>query len=108
MCENGSDNVDEDPRFPPDFSSAENQEARAFLRERILRALTGIVGKDCEFRMFDNTNVTAEFRGSDVDVMHFCVRKLKTPLGVLPEAILRTSDIIRMHLPNIDNLGTYK
>lgn len=58
--------------------------------------------------MFDNTNVAAEFRGSDVDVIHFYVRQLKTPLGVLPEAILRTSDIIKMHLPNIDNLGTYK
>jgi hypothetical protein len=44
MFENGSDNMDEDPRFPPDFSSVENQEARAFLRERFLRALTGIVG----------------------------------------------------------------
>lgn len=58
--------------------------------------------------MFEDTNVTAEFRGSDVDVMNFYVRQLKTPLGVLPEAILRTSDIIRMHLPDIDNLGTYK
>jgi gem associated protein 7 len=67
-----------------------------------------MLGKGCEFRMFDNTNVTAEFRGSAVDVMRFYVRQLKTPLGVLPEAILRTSDIIRMHLPNIDNLGTYK
>lgn len=65
-----------------------------------------VAGKGCEFRMFDNTNVTAEFRGSDVDVMHFCVRQLKTPLGILPEAVLRTSDIIRMHLPNIDDLGT--
>ena len=44
MFENGSDTVYEDPRFPPDFSSVENQEARAFLRERFLRALTGIVG----------------------------------------------------------------
>ena len=44
MFENGNDNMDEDPPFPPDFSSVENQEARAFLRERFLRALTGIVG----------------------------------------------------------------
>jgi gem associated protein 7 len=65
-----------------------------------------VSGKGCEFRMFDNTNVTAEFRGCDVDVMHFCVKQLKTPLGILPEAVLRTSDIIRMHLPNIDDLGT--
>lgn len=65
-----------------------------------------MAGKGCEFRMFDNTNVTAEFRGSDVDVMHFYVRQLKTPLGILPEAVLRTSDIIKMHLPNVDDLRT--
>jgi gem associated protein 7 len=65
-----------------------------------------MAGKGCEFRMFGNTNVTAEFRGSDVDVMHFCVKQLKTPLGILPEAVLRTSDIIKMHVPNIDDLGT--
>jgi gem associated protein 7 len=105
MFENGSDNMDKDPRFPPDFSSVENQEARAFLRERFLTALTGIAGKDCQFRMFDNTKFTAEFRGSDVDVMHLCVRQLKAPLGDLPEAIVRTSDIIRMHLHNIDKFG---
>jgi hypothetical protein len=44
MFEKGSENTDEDCSFPPDFSSAENQEARAFLRERFLRAVTGIVG----------------------------------------------------------------
>jgi hypothetical protein len=44
MFENESDKMDEDSPFPPDFSSVENQEARAFLRERFLRALTGIVG----------------------------------------------------------------
>jgi gem associated protein 7 len=63
-----------------------------------------VAGKESEFRMFDNTNVTAEFGGCDVDVMHFYVRQLKTPLGILPEAILRTSDIIKMHLPNVDDL----
>jgi gem associated protein 7 len=65
-----------------------------------------VAGKGCEFRMFGNTDVAAEFRGSDVDVMRFYVRQLKTPLGILPEAVLRTSDIIKMHLPSIDNLGT--
>jgi hypothetical protein len=44
MLENESDSMDEKPSFPPGFSSVENQEARAFLRERFLRVVTGIVG----------------------------------------------------------------
>jgi hypothetical protein len=44
MFEKESEIMDEDHSFPPDFSSAENQEARAFLRERFLRAVSGIVG----------------------------------------------------------------
>ena len=56
--------------------------------------------------MFENTQVTGEFRGANIDVTQFCVRKLKTPIGVLPEAILRTSDIIKMHVLDIDGLRT--
>jgi hypothetical protein len=44
MLENESDSMDEKPCLPPGFSSVENQEARAFLRERFLRVVTGIVG----------------------------------------------------------------
>jgi hypothetical protein len=44
MLENESDSMDEKPCLPPSFSSVENQEARAFLRERFLRVVTGIVG----------------------------------------------------------------
>lgn len=44
MVEKESESMDEEYTFPPDFSSVENQEARAFLRERFLRAVTGIVG----------------------------------------------------------------
>ncbi|KAJ9590584.1 hypothetical protein L9F63_016353 [Diploptera punctata] len=106
MVNQQSDSSEEELNLSPDFSSEENQEARAFLRERFLRAVTGVVGKACEIRMFDNTCVTAEFRGSDVDVAHFYVQQLKTPIGVLPEAILRTSDIIKVHLPDIDVINT--
>lgn len=44
MLENERDSMDEKPCFPPGFSSVENQEARAFLREKFLRVVTGIVG----------------------------------------------------------------
>ncbi|XP_068085520.1 gem-associated protein 7-like [Anabrus simplex] len=84
-----------------DVADEEKQEARAYLRERFLRAITGLVGRSCKVNMFENTTVTAEFRGSDIDVMHFFVAKLATPMGVFPEALLRTNDIINVHFPDV-------
>ncbi|XP_012272427.1 uncharacterized protein LOC105695461 isoform X2 [Orussus abietinus] len=50
--------------------------------------------KPVEFHMLENSNVKAEFRGCDVDNLEVFVRGLATPLGKVPEAVLRTSDII--------------
>ncbi|XP_066600862.1 gem-associated protein 7-like [Prorops nasuta] len=83
-----------------DFTSPEKQEARSFLRERFLRVITGIVGKQAKFQMYENTKVTAEFRGCDVDCSEVFVRNLETPMGKIPEAILRTSDIIHFDIEN--------
>ncbi|XP_015601018.1 gem-associated protein 7-like [Cephus cinctus] len=77
-----------------DFATTEKQDARAFLRERFLRVVTGIVGKRAEFHLFEDSHVTGEFRGCDVDCLEIYVRNLETPLGKVPEAILRTTDVI--------------
>lgn len=61
-------------------------------------------GKQCEFQMYGNTVVSAEFGGSDVDVLNFLVNKLQTPTGLIAHAILRTSDIISFSIPNADSL----
>ena len=84
------------------FVTPEKQEARAFLRERFLRVITGIVGKQAEFYLHENTRVSAEFRGCDVDCLEVYVRNLETPLGKIPEAILRTSDVIYLDVNNIN------
>ncbi|XP_026672599.1 gem-associated protein 7-like [Ceratina calcarata] len=85
-----------------DFATPEKQEARAFLRERFLRVITGIVGKQADFHLYENTRVSAEFRGCDVDCLEVYVRNLETPLGIIPEAILRTSDIIHLTVNDIN------
>ncbi|KAI4494152.1 hypothetical protein M0802_009186 [Mischocyttarus mexicanus] len=85
------------------FSTPENQKARAFLRERFLRMITGIVGKKAKFNLYENSHVTGEFRGSDIDCLEIYVRSLETPLGIIPEAILRTNDIISMDVENCIN-----
>lgn len=85
-----------------DFATVEKQEARAFLRERFLRVITGIVGKQARFHLYENTKVSAEFRGCDVDCLEAYVRNLETPLGKIPDAILRTIDIIYLDVENIN------
>ncbi|CAK9802708.1 Gem-associated protein 7 [Anthophora quadrimaculata] len=85
-----------------EFATPEKQEARAILRERFLRVITGIVGKQAEFYLHENTRVSAEFRGCDVDCLEVYVRNLETPLGKIPEAILRASDIMYLDVNDIN------
>lgn len=63
-----------------------------------------VQGKQAEFYLHENTRVSAEFRGCDVDCLEVYVRNLETPLGKIPEAILRTSDVIYLDVNNIDIL----
>ncbi|XP_032662693.1 gem-associated protein 7-like [Odontomachus brunneus] len=81
-----------------EFATPEKQQARAFLRERFLRVVTGIVGKQAEFYLHENTRVSGEFRGCNVESSEIFVRNLETPIGKIPEAILRGSDIIHLSI----------
>lgn len=92
-----------EPSVDLEFATAEKQEARAFLRERFLRVITGIVGKQADFHLHENTRVTAEFRGCDVDCLEVYVRSLETPLGKIPEAVLRASDVIYFDINDISS-----
>lgn len=60
-----------------------------------------VLGKKAEFHLYENTNLNAEFRGVDVDCLELYVRNLKTPIGVIPEATLRTSDIIHFSVKDL-------
>lgn len=61
------------------------------------------IRKKAKFNLYENSHVTGEFRGSDIDCLELFVRNLETPLGIIPEAILRTNDIISMEVENIIN-----
>ena len=81
---NGEDVADEDSI----------QQSRAFLRERFLRALFAVSNKPCTFRMYEKTVVNATFRSTDIETTAFQVSNLMTPMGVLPEALIRASDVL--------------
>lgn len=77
-------------------SLRDQQESRAFLRERFLGGMTMLVGRTATFRMFGNTLVTAEFGGIDFSFQEVFVKDLVTPIGVQKTALLRTSDVINI------------
>ncbi|XP_076438140.1 gem-associated protein 7-like [Babylonia areolata] len=78
------------------------QQQRTFLRERYLRMLGGLHGEQARVTLYHQTVVHCRFGVSDVDFERLQVSQLSTPMGVLPQAVLRTSDIIAVH---VDDLG---
>ncbi|XP_032468103.1 gem-associated protein 7 isoform X1 [Phocoena sinus] len=84
------------PEIPESQESRESQEqrARATLRERYLRSLLAMVGRQVSFTLHEGVHVTAHFGATDLDVANFYVSQLQTPIGVQAEALLRCSDIV--------------
>ncbi|XP_063108931.1 gem-associated protein 7 [Cavia porcellus] len=86
----------ESQECPVGQGSQESQEqrVRAALRERYLRSLLAMVGRQVSFALHEGVHVTAHFGATDLDVANFYVSQLQTPIGVQAEALLRCSDIV--------------
>lgn len=50
--------------------------------------------------MYDKSSVTAKFGGTDVDVLKLFVKDLTAPVYNFPHAMLRTTDILSVEVPN--------
>ncbi|XP_007941105.1 gem-associated protein 7 [Orycteropus afer afer] len=83
----------ESPRLGESLECQE-QRARAVQRERYLRSLLAMGGRQVSFTLHEGVRVTACFGAADLDVANFYVSQLQTPIGVQAEALLRCSDII--------------
>ncbi|KAK3780613.1 hypothetical protein RRG08_044838 [Elysia crispata] len=77
------------------------EDARTFLRERFLRMLGSLKGLEARVSMQEKTNITCKLGGADVDFQHIHVSEMSTPMGVLPHATLRVSDIIAVDVPEV-------
>lgn len=80
----------------------EIQEARSYLRERFIRAMLAMNGRSAEFRMFENTNVSAVLGSCDREFVNIYVKSLDTPLGVISDALIRTNDVECISINEID------
>ncbi|KAJ7337805.1 Gem-associated protein 7 (Gemin7) [Desmophyllum pertusum] len=90
-----SDKTSADCNSKPSQTDIEDeQNARAFLRERFLRTLFATYNKPACFSMHEKTQVEAVFRATDIDMENLQVSGLQTPMGVLHQALLRSSDVL--------------
>ena len=73
---------------------AQEQELRAQLRERFLRMLAHMENKRVHIETYQGSSVSGVFRSMDYDVTSMHVHGLRTPIGEVPEALVRMSDIV--------------
>jgi hypothetical protein len=83
----------------------EEQYHRTFLRERFLNmfkylsnnnknANSSNFEKNIQFNMFQGACVNAKFKSIDYDILNIHVTDLQTPIGCVPQALLRYNDIV--------------
>ncbi|VDI52261.1 gem associated protein 7 [Mytilus galloprovincialis] len=83
-------------------SSVTKQEQRTFLRERFLRLLSHLSGQDAKIKMHERTSVSCVLGQVDIDIHHVQVSDLTTPMGNIPNAVLRMSDVISIEVPDLN------
>eukprot|EP00899_Mesostigma_viride_P024788 jgi/Mesvir1/5494/Mv15539-RA.1 len=69
------------------------QHQLAVLRERMLKLWQHAAGRRVRLRMFDGVVADAVLRAVDAQQTALLVSSLGTPLGVLPNALLRMTDV---------------
>ena len=72
------------------------QEQRALLRSRFLRMLNYMENKKMTIETYQGASVFGNFRSIDYDITNIHVSNLETPIGLMPEAIVRYSDILKI------------
>ena len=75
-------------------SEIEEQRQRSVLRERFLDVIEFMENRPIEIATYQGARVTANFRSVDYDILNFHVDSLQTPIGCIPEALIRASDIV--------------
>jgi gem associated protein 7 len=70
------------------------QSQRAELRSRFLQVLKCMEDKNLTIDTYQGATVQCKFRSIDYDINNMHVSNLQTPIGTMPEALLRYSDLL--------------
>jgi gem associated protein 7 len=70
-----------------------DQNDLAMLRQKTLQMFKWLKNKPVKFQMHKGASVKANYRAVDYDILNIQVSNLETPIGKMPEALLRVNDI---------------
>jgi gem associated protein 7 len=78
------------------MSDIENlkQKQRAIMREKFLEMLGHMENRALTIQTYRGACVSGNFRSADYNILNWHVSNLNTPIGTVPEALLRTQDIV--------------
>ena len=76
----------------------EEQTCRAILREKYLKVLEFMENKPIEIATYQGANVSGTLRSIDYETTNIHVNNLLTPIGCMSEALIRSSDIIKINV----------
>ena len=74
----------------------EQQECRALLREKYLNVLEHMADKQIDIATYQGAHVNGLLRSIDYETTNLHVHNLNTPIGCVPEALIRTSDVLNI------------
>ena len=77
-----------------DDSLAIQQRDRSILRERFLNVLDYMENKPIELETSEGSTVAGIFRSIDYDITNMHINNLMTPIGCVPEALIRITDVV--------------
>lgn len=70
------------------------QTKRAMMRGKFLSMLKSMENQSVDIQTYRGACVTGKFRSVDYNMHNIHVHDLSTPIGLVPEALIRTSDIV--------------
>ncbi|CAL2036625.1 hypothetical protein CAEBREN_23945 [Caenorhabditis brenneri] len=80
------------------ITKEEEQRRRAVLRERYLIFLQKAAHKSAIIGTCENTKLTATIKSFQLSSEHVIVENLATPIGNIPKAVLRSTDIVKIQI----------
>jgi gem associated protein 7 len=70
------------------------QKNRTELRKRFLNVIEFMENKPIQIETFQGATVNGVFRSADYEFTNLHLHTLSTPIGSVPEALVRTSDVV--------------
>lgn len=78
---------------------AEEQNARAELKQRYVDFVSTLDGKDVVVQLYQKNTMYVKFLALQGNSEHYIVENLKTPTGVMDKAVLRSIDTMFITAP---------